>query len=89
MFEAALKKFSIRISDLDVRLELPSNEAVRVAVESGDCATAISDPVVAQSPPPGTLHHVKINLGLFPDAARIQKRGPAVRPLCSQFVLSY
>jgi DNA-binding transcriptional LysR family regulator len=35
MFEAALKKFDIKLSDLDIRLELPSNEAVRVAVESG------------------------------------------------------
>jgi DNA-binding transcriptional LysR family regulator len=49
MFEAALKKFHVKLSDLDIRLELPSNEAVRVAVESGDCATAISDLVVAQS----------------------------------------
>jgi DNA-binding transcriptional LysR family regulator len=62
MFEAALKKLDIKISDLDVRLELPSNEAVRVAVESGDCATAISDLVVAQSLAAGTLHRVKIDL---------------------------
>jgi len=40
MFEAALKKLGMKLSDLDLRLELPSNEAVRVAVESGDCATA-------------------------------------------------
>jgi DNA-binding transcriptional LysR family regulator len=62
MFEAALKNFDIKLSDLDVRLELPSNEAVRVAVESGDCATAISDLVVAQSLAAGTLHRVKIDL---------------------------
>jgi DNA-binding transcriptional LysR family regulator len=62
MFEAALKKFDIKLSDLDIRLELPSNEAVRVAVESGDCATAISDLVVAQSLFAGTLHRVKIDL---------------------------
>jgi len=62
MFEAALKKFDIRLSDLDIRLELPSNEAVRVAVESGDCATAISDLVVVQSLAAGTLHRVKIDL---------------------------
>jgi DNA-binding transcriptional LysR family regulator len=62
MFEAALKKFEIKLSDLDVRLELPSNESVRVAVESGDCATAISDLVVAQSLAAGTLHRVKIDL---------------------------
>jgi DNA-binding transcriptional LysR family regulator len=62
MFEAALKKFDIKLSDLDIRLELPSNEAVRVAVESGDCATAISDLVVAQSLAAGTLHQVEIDL---------------------------
>jgi DNA-binding transcriptional LysR family regulator len=62
MFEAALKKFHVKLPDLDIRLELPSNEAVRVAVESGDCATAISDLVVAQSLAAGTLHRVKIDL---------------------------
>src|SRR6266576_823175 len=62
MFEAALKRFGIKLSDLDIRLELPSNEAVRVAVESGDCATAISDLVVVQSLTAGTLHRVKIDL---------------------------
>jgi len=62
MFEAALKKLGIRLSDLDIRLELPSNEAVRVAVESGDCATAISDLVVVQSLAAGTLLRVKIDL---------------------------
>jgi DNA-binding transcriptional LysR family regulator len=62
MFEAALKSFDIKLSDLDIRLELPSNEAVRVAVESGDCATAISDLVVAQSLAAGTLHRLKIDL---------------------------
>ncbi len=62
MFEAALKKFDIKLSDLDIRLALPSNEAVRTAVESGDCATAISDLVAAQSLAAGTLHRVKIDL---------------------------
>jgi DNA-binding transcriptional LysR family regulator len=45
-----------------MRLELPSNEALRVAVESGNCATAISDLVVAQSLKARTLHRVKIEL---------------------------
>jgi DNA-binding transcriptional LysR family regulator len=62
MFEAALKNFDVKLSDLDIRLELPSNEAVRLAVESGDCATAISDLVVGQSLAAGTLHRVKIDL---------------------------
>lgn len=62
MFEAALEKFDLKLSDLDIRLELPSNEAVRVAVESGDCAATISDLVVAQSLVAGTLHRVRIDL---------------------------
>jgi DNA-binding transcriptional LysR family regulator len=62
MFEAALKKFGIKLSELDIRLELPSNEAVRTAVESGESATAISDLVVAQSLAAGTLHRVKLDL---------------------------
>jgi DNA-binding transcriptional LysR family regulator len=62
MFEAALRKSGIRFSDLRIVLELPSNEAVRAAVESGDCATAISDLVVAQSLAAKTLHRVKIDL---------------------------
>jgi DNA-binding transcriptional LysR family regulator len=62
ILEAALKNFDIKVSDLDFRLELPSNETVRAAVESGDCAAAISDLVVAQSLAAGTLHRVKIDL---------------------------
>ena len=62
MFEATLRKCGIRFSDLRIALELPSNEAVRAALESGDCATAISDLVVAQSVAAKTLHRVKIDL---------------------------
>jgi DNA-binding transcriptional LysR family regulator len=62
MFETALRKFGVRLSDLDIRLELPSNEAVRFAVEFGDCATAISDLVVVHSLAAGTLHRVNIDL---------------------------
>lgn len=62
MFEAALRKFGIKLSDLRVVLELPSNEAVRAAMESGSCATAISDLVVKASLTAKTLHRVKIDL---------------------------
>jgi DNA-binding transcriptional LysR family regulator len=62
MFEAAMKKFGIKFSDLRIALELPSNEAVRAAVEAGDCATAISDLVAMHSLAAGTLHRVKIDL---------------------------
>jgi DNA-binding transcriptional LysR family regulator len=42
-FEAALKSLSMSLSDLDIALELPSNEAVCAAVEAGVGATAISN----------------------------------------------
>src|ERR1700716_4013 len=59
MFEAALKKFGIKLLDLDIRLELPSNEAVRVAVESGVWATAF--PILVMRPPllAGPFHREK------------------------------
>ena len=38
MFQATLKEFDIKLSNLDIRLELPSYEAVRVTVESSECA---------------------------------------------------
>lgn len=62
MFETAIRRFGIRFSDLRIALELPSNEAVRAAVEAGDCATAISDLVAMHSLAAGTLHRVKIEL---------------------------
>ncbi|MBS0235232.1 MAG: LysR family transcriptional regulator [Proteobacteria bacterium] len=42
-FEAALKSLSMTLADLDIALELPSNEAVCAAVEAGVGATAISN----------------------------------------------
>src|SRR6202000_1024929 len=62
MFEAAVKKFGMKFSDLRIALELPSNEAVRAAVEAGDCPTAISNLVAMHSLTAGTLHRVKIEL---------------------------
>lgn len=50
-FESALKTHAVDASDLDVALELPSNEAVCAAVEAGVGATAISN-LVAE---PGLL----------------------------------
>jgi DNA-binding transcriptional LysR family regulator len=46
MFETALAKFGVAAGDLDVALELPSNEAVRSAVAAGAGATVISKLVV-------------------------------------------
>ena len=62
LFETALRRAGIALSDLDVRLELPSNEALRAAVEQSDCATAISDLVAAPSLAAGTLHRVRLDL---------------------------
>jgi DNA-binding transcriptional LysR family regulator len=62
MFEAAVRKFGVKPSDLKIALELPSNEAVRAAVEAGDCATAISNLVVHHSLAAGTLHRIKLEL---------------------------
>lgn len=62
MFEAALRQNGLRLSDLQIALELPSNEAVRSAVEAGDGATAVSDLVAAASIAAKTLHRVKFDL---------------------------
>jgi DNA-binding transcriptional LysR family regulator len=62
MFEAALRLNGLKLSDLKIVLELPSNEAVRSAVESGDGATAVSDLVAAPSIAAKTLHRVKFDL---------------------------
>jgi DNA-binding transcriptional LysR family regulator len=62
MFESALRQSGIKLSDLRIALELPSNEVVRTAVETGDAATAISDLVVAPSLVAKTLHRVSFEL---------------------------
>lgn len=62
VFEAALEAFGVKPSELRVALELPSNEAVRGAVEAGMGATAISASVVAASLEIGLLHRVHLAL---------------------------
>ena len=57
MFERVLEKRGLRLSDL-VQIELASNEAIRTAVESGVCATAISDLVVEKAIAAKTLFRV-------------------------------
>lgn len=54
-FADALAKLDIAISDLAVTMELPSNEAVRSAVEAGGAATAISRLVCEASVAGGML----------------------------------
>ena len=65
-FEAALEGFGLALAALNVALELPSNEAVRAAVEAGMGATVISASVAAPSVEAGLLHRVGFAL---PDRA--------------------
>jgi DNA-binding transcriptional LysR family regulator len=62
IFEAALKEFGLRTAQLDIVLELPSNESVRSAVEAGAGAAVLSRLVVAASLKSGAL--VTLNLPL-------------------------
>jgi len=62
VFEQALSQHGIKLGMLDITLELPSNEAVRAAVEAGLGATVISASVAAPSIESGLLHHVRFEL---------------------------
>lgn len=61
-FEDALGRLGADPSDLRVQLELPSNEAVRAAVEAGLGATAVSASVAAPSLEAGLLHEAAFRL---------------------------
>ena len=61
-FEAALTAAGLDPGTLAVAIELPSNEAVRAAVETGDVATAISASVAAPSIEAGLLVAVQFDL---------------------------
>ncbi|MFZ0600305.1 MAG: LysR substrate-binding domain-containing protein [Roseiarcus sp.] len=61
-FEQALKGVGIRPEKLGIALELPSNEAVRAAVEAGLGATATSASVTASSLEAGLLRQVRFKL---------------------------
>jgi DNA-binding transcriptional LysR family regulator len=62
VFEDDLAQVGVEPSALRVQLELPSNEAVRAAVEAGLGATAISATVAAPSIEAGLLHQVAFRL---------------------------
>lgn len=55
LFEKAMAKAGLRVSDINMVLELPSNEAVRAAVEDGAGAAVLSKLVVAASIEAGSL----------------------------------
>lgn len=61
-FEQALEGFGIAPSRLKVALELPTNEAVRAAVEAGMGATAISASVAVSGLETGLLYQVPLAL---------------------------
>lgn len=65
-FAAALRRFGIDPDRLEVRLELPSNEAVRLAVEAGAGATVISRLVVEGALQRGALHRIPLDLPARP-----------------------
>ena len=62
VFEDALRSLGMDPGVLRVQLELPSNEAVRAAVEAGLGATAISATVAAPSIEAGLLHAATFRL---------------------------
>jgi DNA-binding transcriptional LysR family regulator len=64
IFEETLRKAAIVFSDIDVAFELPSNEAIRVAVEVGAGATVMSRLVADSALANGTL--VKLDYPLSP-----------------------
>jgi DNA-binding transcriptional LysR family regulator len=61
-FEAALAKLGVTAERLDVVMELPSNEAVRAAVEAGAGATALSELVAQAALSAGTLRRAGVEL---------------------------
>ena len=65
-FEAALIARGIGPETLDVALMLPSNEAVRTAVEAGAGVAVLSSLVVAQAVATGILHALPFELPVRP-----------------------
>lgn len=62
VLESAVSKLGIEMCDLDIALELPSNEAVRGAVEAGSGITILSKLVVAASLKAKTLVALDVQL---------------------------
>lgn len=61
-FEQALKLWKLSVEQLNVTLELPSNEAVRMAVEAGAGVTVISELVAAPGIESGKLKAIALDL---------------------------
>lgn len=60
--EELASKSGLTLEDLQIFLALPSNEAVRQAVEAGAGATIVSERVVARSLAEGTLQRVPVDI---------------------------
>jgi DNA-binding transcriptional LysR family regulator len=84
--EDALRRLGVHPENLEVRLELPSNEAVAAAVAGGGGLTALSDLAVAAGLAAGSLRRLPIDLPERPFHAlthRERSPGPAVEALLS------
>jgi DNA-binding transcriptional LysR family regulator len=62
MFEVALGEFGVAPAELDVVFDLPSNEAVRGAVEAGAGVTVISRLVAVRALKAGMLAAADVSL---------------------------
>ena len=62
MAERAFARLGLSVGDLDIRLELPSNEAVLAAVRAGAGAAILSERVVAASIAAGWLVRLEMEL---------------------------
>jgi DNA-binding transcriptional LysR family regulator len=62
LFEKAMAKAGLRVSDIEMVFEFPSNEAVRAAVEDGAGAAVLSKLVVAASIEAGSLIDLNFSL---------------------------
>ena len=65
-FEEALRLRAIDVTDLTIALTLPSNEAVRTAVEAGAGVAVLSEHVVAPALAAGTLTELPLTLPARP-----------------------
>ncbi len=79
-FEAALTEAGLAPAQLRVTLELPSNEAVRAAVEAGGGATVLSETVVAAAIRAGTLVRAAFELPSRPFRCCATRSATAVGP---------
>jgi DNA-binding transcriptional LysR family regulator len=87
--EAALSSLKLSIHDRDFALELPSNEAVRAAIEAGAGIGGMSELVAAPGLAAGTLHRLPVEmpkrsfLALSHRERRLSKAGEALTALCA------